>query len=177
MNSIKKQYITLFIMVAFTLLLTSCVHIKYSTTGASIPADVKTAFVKAFENRASLVNPTLAQSLTDGLKDKILSQTKLQITKVEGDVTFEGWVSDYNTKPMAPQGGATATAQLNRLEITVHVKFSNLKSSKWDYDQDFPRFVDYPADQNLNDVERSDKFTTLVNQLIDDIYNKAFVNW
>lgn len=151
--------------------------VGYSLNGASIPTGTKTASVQYFQNRASIVSPKLAQLLTDKLKDKILSQTSLKIVNNEfGDANFEGVIEGYTTEPKAISGGDEITASLNRLEIRLKVKYSNSKDGEFDYDASFSRFIEYPADQLLEQVE-NEKLEGMVDLLVDDMFNKAFVNW
>ena len=54
----------------------SC-RIAYSFTGANISPQVKTYSVYYFPNRARLINPTLSQSFTEALREKLQRQTSL----------------------------------------------------------------------------------------------------
>jgi hypothetical protein len=151
--------------------------VGYSLNGASIPAGTKTASVQYFQNRASIVQPTLAQLLTEKLKDKIMSQTNLKIVNNEfGDANFEGVIEYYNSEPKAISGGDEVTASLNRLEIRLKVKYTNSKDGEFDFDTSISRFVDYDANMLLEQVEK-EKLDGLVDLLVEDIFNKAFVNW
>lgn len=147
---------------------------KYSFTGASISPDIKTINIAVFPNRASLVQPTLSQSFTDKLKEKFIAQTSLQQVNGEADLHLEGYISDYRTNPVAIQG--TETAALNRLTITIQVKFTNEKDPKMDFDSPFTRYADYDATKNLAEVELS-LIEEINRQLVDDIFNRAVSNW
>lgn len=149
----------------------------YDLKGAQIDPKCKTAFVDYFKNQAENVQPSLALKLTDKLKDKLLSQTHLKLTNSTGDVNFIGVVEKYQTEPIAPQAGAQITAAMVRLTITINVKYTNAIDSKWEYETSFSRFLDYPATQNLNTVENSTDYDAVLDQLIQDIFDKAFVNW
>lgn len=157
----------------YCLLLTSSCGV-YSFTGASIAPDVKTFSVDYIKNRASLINPTLSQVITQKLKDKFISQTNLSPLKADGDLRFEGYISDYNTQPIAIQSNDLAAQ--NRLTITVSIKFTNTKDEKQNFETTFTRFADYSAKQDLSSVE-SGLIENISSQLIDDIFNKAVVNW
>lgn len=146
----------------------------YSFSGASISPDTKTVNVNYFENNAALVVPTLSQSLTESLKDRIISQTGLAMVRGEADLVFEGQISEYSIRPMAIQGNEFAAQ--NRLTISVVVTFSNIKDETKNFKQTFTRYADFPGATNLADVE-SDLIRAINTQLIDDIFNKAFVNW
>jgi hypothetical protein len=157
----------------FIVSITSC-SVKYSFSGASISPQVKTISVQYFQNRASLVQPGLSQGLTDALIDKCKAQTKLSFIKDNGDVNFEGEISDYNTKPLTV--GADAKAAMNRFTIAVKVKFTNAINPDLSYDKTFSRYQDYDSGKNLSDVEKA-LVDVIVEQLVEDIFNEAFVNW
>lgn len=145
----------------------------YSFSGASIPAEAKTVSVDYFPNHAQLVNPLLSDNLTTALRDAMTSQTTLDMVETGGDLAFEGEITDYRTSPVAITG---QTAAMNRLTVTVKVRFSNSIDDTKDFEQTFSRYEDYPSDQDLNSVQES-LTATIVEQLVEDIFNKALVNW
>ena len=51
----------------------------YSFSGTSIPQEVKTFSVSYFENNAPINSPLLSQTITEGLKQKFISETNLSI--------------------------------------------------------------------------------------------------
>ena len=64
--------------------------VKYGFTGGSIPEGMTTYTVQFFENTAPIVNPTLSQTFTEALKERIRSQSSLSQVTNEGDAIFEG---------------------------------------------------------------------------------------
>jgi predicted porin len=170
-SSLKS--ISLLFLVAGIILSTGC-KISYSFTGASISPEVKTVSIQYFQNRASLVQPGLSQYITDALIDKCKAQTNLGLVNGIGDINFEGEISDYNTRPLTV--AADAQAATNRFTITVKVKFTNAVEPDLSFEQTFSRYEDYSSNLDLSAVEKdlSDKIVEL---LIEDIFNKAFVNW
>lgn len=162
----------LFLMLVCTLEI-SC-KISYSFTGASISPEVKTASIQYFQNRASLVQPGLSQYITDALIDKCKAQTNLSIVNGIGDVNFEGEITGYATRPSTV--GADSRAATNRFTITVKVKFINAVDPEYSFEQSFSRYSDYNSSLELSAVE--DELTQeIVEFLVEDIFNKAFVNW
>jgi hypothetical protein len=147
-------------------------------SGAKVPTGCVTAYVQYFQNRASIVYPQLSLKLTDKLKDKILSQTNLKIVNVAGggDANFEGVITAYTNEPKQVTGGDTPSASMYRLEVTIQVKYYNLKNGEFDFDSSFSRYIEYPTTQTLEQVQ-SEKLDGIVDLLVDDIFNKAFVNW
>ena len=127
-----------------------------------------------FPNRAPIVQAQLSQVFTDALMDKIQANTSLELTTSGGDVEFSGEITGYVTRPTAITGEETAAR--NRLTITVRVKYTNYIEPELDYDTSFSRYEDYSSSQNLADVE-SELIELIVENLMDDIFNKAFVSW
>lgn len=160
------------IVVIFSVLLSQCGI--YSFSGASLDSKDKTVNVKFFPNRASIINPNLSQLFTEKLKDRFASQTKLDLVDFNGDLTFEGEITGYNTKPIAITKNEQAAQ--NRLTITVHVKYTSINNKKFNFDTSFSRYADYKSTDLLTDVE-DDLSEQIVEELIDDIFNKSVVNW
>ncbi len=157
----------------FLLAFNAC-KVNYSLSGASISPEVKTLNVKYFAKTASLGPPSLSQVFTEALKDKFLTQTKLELTNEKADLTLEGTITGYTITPQAIQSNETAAQ--NRLTISVSVKFTNIKDEKQNFETTFSRFTEYPSTENLATVE--DKSIEEINkQLVDDIFNKAVINW
>jgi len=168
------EYLYLMIIYVLGIVMLNACKVSYSFTGASISPQVKTISVQYFQNRASLVQPGLSQYITDALIDKCKAQTNLDLINGTGDVNFEGEITDYNTRPLTV--AADARAAMNRFTITVRVKFINAADPDLSYEQSFSRYEDYDSSLDLSQVEKelSDKIVEL---LVEDIFNKAFVNW
>ena len=146
----------------------------YSFTGASIPPEARTISVAFFPNDAPLVQPTLSQRFTQDLQDKFVRQTTLGLVESGGDLHFEGSIIGYDTQPTAIAGDDRAA--LNRLTITVRVRFVNEFDPKSEFERNFSRFYDYPANISLSQIE--DEAIQAINEaLVEDIFNQAVVNW
>ncbi|MBA3971483.1 MAG: LptE family protein [Bacteroidetes bacterium] len=171
-NTTASKYILMFVSCLLMTVMGCKTH--YSFSGASIPPEAKTVSVIYFQNNASLAPPTLSQTFTEALKDKLSSQTRLALTNKGGDLNFEGSVIGYTTGPIAIQ--STDLAALNRLTITVSVKYTCAFDEKKNFEQSFTRYADYTSDQNLASIE--EHLTREINdQLIQDIFNRALNNW
>jgi len=172
----RKQALYIrFTAVFFTFLvaLTGC-KVNYSFSGVNISADVLTYSVDYFPNRAPLVQAQLSQQFTDALMDKIQGNTSLDLSNTGGDVQFSGEITGYATRPAAIT--SEETAALNRLTITVRVKYINVFEPDLDYDTSFSRYEEYDASQNLSDVEE-ELIELIVENLVEDIFNRAFISW
>lgn len=146
----------------------------FSLSGATIPVEAKTVSVAFFVNNTTLGTPSISQKFTEKLRDMVSSQTNLALMKQNGDLQFEGSIADYNVAPVAIQ--STDQAALNRLTITVNVKYTNKFDATKNFEQPFTRFADFPASSNISAVE-NDLLTEINRQLTEDIFNRAFNNW
>ncbi len=151
----------------------SC-KVSYSFTGATINPEIKTFSIQYFDNRAPLVQPQLSQVFTDALREKLQGQTSLNLVTGYGDVDFSGEIRNYETRPQAITSDESAA--LNRLTITVRVKYTNEIEPEKSFDTNFSRFQDYSSSEDLSNVE-DELIKLIVEDLMEDIYNKAFVNW
>lgn len=168
-----KRVVKLICILLFLSGLTAC-KVNYSFTGASIPPEVKTVSIHYFKNTAPLVKSNLSQQFTDALRDRFSSQTSLTQVTNGGDLDIAGEITGYATSPIAIQGNETAA--MNRLTMTVSVRFTNKFNEAQNFETSFSRYQDYPSSQSLASVEE-----TIVKQindyLVDDIFNKTVVNW
>ncbi len=164
----------MFLLLICGVMIPSSCKVSYSFSGASISPLVKTVSVQYFQNRAPIVQPGLSENLTDALIDKCKAQTSLATVNGVGDVNFEGVITDYNTRPLTV--AADAQAAMNRFTITVKVKFTNSVDPDLSFDQTFSGYQDYNSNLDLSQVE-GDLSTTIVGQIVEDVFNQAFVNW
>lgn len=169
-----KRFVVIFDVCIIVLFMSVRCTGGYSFTGASIPPDAKTISIQNFPNYASLVNPQLSQVLTDGLRNAFSSQTSLNLIDYDGDLDIKGEITNYTMQPTAITGNDQAA--MNRLTITIKVIFVNTKDPNANFEQSFSRYKEFSAQMNFSSVESS-LVEEIVNELIDDVFNKAVVNW
>jgi hypothetical protein len=150
----------------------------YSFKDVSIPPEVKSIHIGFIENRARYVDPQLSPQLTDKLKQKISSQTKLtQIQTENADYDVSAYVSAYD---ITTAGVSNQAASINRLTVSVHLALKNrLNEQKLgtpDFETDISRNFDFPATQSFTDAQVS-LLPQIVQQLTDDMFNRLFSNW
>lgn len=162
----------LFLLCFIPLFITSSCSVTYSFTG--IQTDAQSVSIQYFNNYAPLAPPTLSQDFTEGMKDIFLQQTNLKILSDNGELQFEGEVTDYKTEPVAITGDEQTA--LNRLSITVNVRFVDTRDDTKNFEQRFTRYEDYDSSQNLSEVE-DDLVSSIIDQLTQDILNQAIGDW
>ena len=162
------------ILILTLFLLSSC---GYKFNGASIPADMKTISVAYIENNAQLVNPQLSQELTESLKERIRTQSRLNIVQTDGDASFEGRITGYDIKPISIQDNAKPIAGANRLTITMNVKYTSTKDKKQSFEQPFTAFTDFSLAGKTLQSQEKELVKKVTIQLTENIFNRAFAQW
>jgi hypothetical protein len=168
----KILFVTMMVLLA-GFLSPSC-KISYSFTGANISPNVKTFTVYYFPNRAQLVNPTLSQSFTEALREKLQRQTSLNELRENGDLVFEGEITGYDYRPMAIQ--EQDQAALSRLTVRVKVKYTNNIDPDQSMEQTFSAYEDF--DNTLSLAAAEDEIVPqIIEKLNEDIFNATIANW
>jgi hypothetical protein len=147
---------------------------RYSFKDVSIPAEVKTFRVNYLENKAQYVNTQLSPQLTERLKQKIISTTRLRGTDSdEAHYDISGYVSQYFTSTISITGD---NASGNRLTVGFHLVFKNTLDNKKDFEADIMRTFDFDGSLTLTQAEVSLN-EDIVKNVVDEIFNKIFSNW
>lgn len=146
---------------------------SYTMKDISYPPEVKTAKVNYFENQARFVNPQLSPQLTDRLKQKIISQTRLAVINSDADYDIGGYISDFSVNTSGISG---QTASSNNLNITVHIIFKNRLDEKKNFETDITRNFPFSASLSFADAQ-SRLMDDILKNITEDIFNKIFSNW
>jgi len=146
----------------------------YSLKGISIPAGIKTFYVKTFDSQDAGSVPTLPRDFTEKLKDKIRRESNLQYNDTEPDIEFSGAITRFQVTAEAPKAGEVIG--FNKLTITVNVEFTNNQDEKAGWKQQFSYDDFFEPDQNLLDVQ-DNLIDNITDELVDRVFNKAFTNW
>ncbi len=172
----NKAYIIYFIVAVVLLSVISFGNSScnvYKFRDIAIPDSIKTIKINFIENRAPYVNPLLSPRLTDRLRQKIVSQTRLSQTNNDNaDWDIKGYISNYTSSTSGISNQEVAT---NRLTVTVHVTLNDQKANKAQ-EYDVSRNFEYSATKSLTQAE-SELADEIIRGLTDDIFNRIFSNW
>ena len=146
----------------------------YSFSGASIPENAETIKIHYIKNNADLIQPNLSNLLTESLISKCQAETDLTITNNDSDLLFSGEITKYEIQPVSIQNNEIAAQ--NRLTISLKINYINNLDSSLSFEKNFTDYVDFNSNSILSEVEEELNIT-IVNNLIDDIFNSAFMNW
>jgi hypothetical protein len=176
-NRTLRLFVFFSCILVLSVIVNAC-KISYSFTGASISPEVKSVFIDFFTNRARVVNPMLSQTFTEKMKDKFVNETGLTMERDQGDLEFSGEITGYEVRPLSIQQSDQGRdfASMNRLTVTIKVIFTNNKDHEQDFNTSFSAYYDWESSRSLNEVE-NDAVDVIVEQLVDDIFNKSVANW
>lgn len=146
----------------------------YSFSGISIPSEIKTIYIQYIDNAATLIEPNLSDNLTEKLKTKCLNESGLIWEETNPDISFSGKIKEYKINPIAIQNNETAAK--NRLTISVEITYVNNLDNSKNFNQIFTDYTDFDSTQNFYE-EELELNTMIIDALIDNIFNAAFLNW
>lgn len=168
----KIYSILIFISVAFSL--QGCG--PYSFTGADINYNTtNTVQVNYFQNNAPIVEPGISRDFTQKLQDLLLNQTSLDLVNNNGDLVYEGEISQYYIAPITATSNSTAAQ--NRLTISINIRFFNTKEPLKDFEQPFSFYFDYPGQTQLTGSKLDAAVDIIFERITQDVFNKSLANW
>lgn len=158
---------------SISLLLLSCGI--YSFSGISISPEVKTFEVRQFSNEAINVIPGLDREFTILLQDFILNQTNLDLVTKNGDIVYEGEITNYFEAPNTSVAGNQAAQ--NRLTISVRLRYFDTKDDKNELEQTFSFFFDFDANEILAGDTQTNAHETIFERITQDMVNATLAKW
>jgi hypothetical protein len=166
------RQLSYYIAVTFLLTFSGCSVYNFTGTGK---IDAKTFQVNFFPNNAELIEPGLDRTFTLALQDLIQNQTNLNLIKSNGDLTYEGEITDYRITPMTAT--ADQQASQNRLTIRINVRFTNKNKETDNFEKQFDFFYDYPASQQLTGATKDAGIKEILDRITQDIFNESLAKW
>jgi hypothetical protein len=167
MKNIK--YILL-ILIAFSI--NSCSVYNFTGTGK---IDAKTFQVNYFQNNADLIEPGIERTFTIALQEIIQNQTNLNLTNSNGDLLYEGEITDFRITPMTAT--ADQRAAQNRLTIRINVRFSNKNKEEDNFEKSFSFFYDYDGTKQLVGSTLSEALDVIFERITQDVFNESLAKW
>jgi hypothetical protein len=168
----KNSSIVLSVLLATVLINYGC-KVGYGFKDISIPPDVTTVKVNLIENNASYVNVQLSPQLTDRLRRKIVTQTRLKQTNGDNaDWEITGKITEYSFSTSGISNGQTSS---NRINVAVHITVTDQKKGE-NQEYNISRSFDFPSTQTLQQAE-ANRLPDIIKGLSDDIFNQIFSSW
>lgn len=165
----KLQYIIAFLIFVGV---TSCSYYNFTGTGK---IDAKTFQVNYFQNNSALIEPGIERTFTLELQELLQNQTNLNLTNTNGDLVYEGEITDYRITPMTAT--ADQLAAQNRLSVSVRVRFTNKKKPDDDFEKVFSFFYDFPGNEQLVGSRLTTALDEIFERITQDIFNASLAKW
>jgi hypothetical protein len=173
MNEVCKRILRLLGACGVLCLVFAC-SFSYGFEGGSINYDkTKTILISSFPNRTSFY-PEMTQVFDQALRKRFVEQTRLKEVSSNPDIEIGGEITAYTLTPMAVKSDAYASQ--TRLTLTVKVNYVNNKEISKDVNQTFSSFQEFDSSESLDSVE-DQLVKTLIDDLIDQIYNATVARW
>lgn len=167
----KRNLVILICILCTGIMLSGCKI--YSFTGANFDPNIKSISVAYISNDAEGAPATVGDLLTEALKQKMLT-TNIPLQDGNGDLHFTGEIVSYQYSIQAPVAGQTS--EQKRITMTISVTSENRINPEENWTKTFTRFIDFPANEDLNVVEEQ-LINALNTLLVEDVFNKSFVKW
>ncbi|MEZ4795659.1 MAG: LptE family protein [Flavobacteriaceae bacterium] len=162
----------IFIILVIAAIAQSCW--KYSFTGVK-DLKAETFQVNYFQNNSALIEPGLDRDFTQALQDLIVNQSSLSLVNSNGDLVYEGEITEYRISPTTATSDNRAAQ--NRLTITVQVRFYDKSNPDEDLDQRFSFFYDYPGSSQLIGAQKTTAHEEIFERITQDIFNATLAKW
>ncbi|MBS3737497.1 LptE family protein [Mesohalobacter halotolerans] len=146
----------------------------YSFTGADT-GNAETFQVNFFQNVAPIVEPGIDRQFTLALQDLIQNQTNLGLTNSNGDLIYEGEITQYYVAPMTATSDERAAQQ--RLTIAVNVRFFNTLDTEKDFEKKFSFYFDFDANSQLVGSVRDEAINEIFLRITQDVFNESLTDW
>ena len=166
----KNNYIVILLILT---LFSSCG--VYNFTGTTGKIDAKTFQVNYFQNTAELIEPGIERTFTQELQKIIQNQTNLNLTNTNGDLVYEGEITEYRISPMSAT--ADQKAAQNRLSISVRVRFFNKNKEADNFEKTFSFFYDYTGTDQLVGSQLTSALDEIFTRITQDIFNDSLAKW
>ncbi|PTM09042.1 MAG: hypothetical protein DA407_06700 [Bacteroidetes bacterium] len=147
---------------------------KYSFTGVS-DLKAETFQVNYFQNNSVLIEPGLDRDFTQALQDLITNQSSLNLVNSNGDLVYEGEITEYRISPTTATSDNRAAQ--NRLTITIQLRFYDKENPDEDLEQRFSFFYDYPGSSQLVGSQKTTAHEEIFERITQDIFNATLAKW
>jgi len=166
------KFLKLLSIFILTITLNGCGAYNFTGTGK---IDAKTFQVNYFQNNAELVEPGIERTFTIELQEIIQNQTNLNLVNSNGDLLYEGEITDFRITPMTATSDQTAAQ--NRLTIRINVRFSNKNKEADNFEKSFSFFHDYDGSKQLVGPTLSEALDVIFERITQDIFNESLAKW
>ena len=169
-----SRFMAVFLLVSVALGAAGCV--RYSFTGVTIPANVRTIYIPFFPDQSQSGLGNLSDQLNDAMINRFINQSRLQFTDSpeNADAIIEGTITSYSNRPFSVAGDQRAN--LNRVQISVRATYRYTDNEQPEWQKSFSGNFEYDPVEDPVDGETSAAFEAL-SRIADNMFNDAMGSW
>lgn len=163
-------------VLAFLVLISLSGCFRYSFTGTSIPADVKSIFIPFFADQSTSGIGDLSDRLNQALINRFVNQTRLQLanSRDQADAVLEGSIVSYRNAPFSISGNEQA--EQNEVTITIRATFQYTREEQPEWTSTFSGKGTYDPIDNPIEGETNAAESALT-QVVNNMFNDAVSGW
>ena len=162
------------LLLLLTILLHSC-SVSFKMNGANIDYQTTHSIsIADFPNNAPMVNPSLSNALSEGIRDQYARQTRLTVLPKGGDLELEGEIVGYDLSQGAISVDGYASESKLTIRVTVH--FTNNIHPEESFDKTYTAYQTFSSSQLLSDVQ-DDLCSIMIVEIAENIYNDTVAKW
>ena len=145
-------------------------------------ASIQKAF---FDDKTAKINEIIVsdwevidREIQEDLKSSKLEQsiiTSIKTANSNGDLVYEGEITDYRVSPMTAT--ADQQASQSRLSITVKVKFTNKKKEEDDFEKSFSFYDDFAGNSLPTGAQLTKSLDLIFERITQDVFNASLAKW
>ncbi|MDZ4711743.1 MAG: LPS assembly lipoprotein LptE [bacterium] len=147
----------------------------YGFRGNNPPAGINSIAVPTFQDVSGFSSPTLAESFTLELKNRIISDNTFRIAdKNIADAVLKCTITNVKDEALVISSGENVSRR--KITITVNVIFENLKTQKAIWEKNFENYGEYNSSSNTFS-DRTEGLNSAVERVSEDILIDLTSNW
>lgn len=164
---IERRHIPLL----FILALAGC---RYSFTGGSVPANLKTIAIPIVQDQSGFGDPLFKDRLTEQLVTRFTNDGSLTLAdRTNADSALETVITSVRESASVVKPGEDVSQR--RITVTARVSFTDLKLRKKLWEKDFSQWGDFPSGASL--TQRDEGLQEAIRKLTEDILNETVAGW
>jgi Lipopolysaccharide-assembly len=147
---------------------------RYSFSGGSVPANLKTIAVPLVQDQSGFGDPILKDEFTQELVQKFTSDGSLTLAdRTNADSILETTITSVRESATVVNPGEQVAQR--RITVTAHVTFTDLKQRKKVWEKDFSQWGDFPSGATA--TQRNEGISEALRKLTEDILNETVAGW
>ena len=105
----------------------------------------------------------------------IRDRTSLDLVKSNGDLIYEGEITEYRISPTTATSSNTAAQ--NRLTISVNVRFYDKNDEEANFEKRFSFYFDYAGSSQLIGAQKVTAIEEVFERITQDVFNASLAKW